>query len=50
MWTSFALRLTPRLSARIDSVIDALQSGLHWYGTQMIKHGELLRESRGAPF
>jgi len=49
MLNSIAIRLTQPLSARFGSVIGAVRSALHWYGAQMIKHGELLRQAGGAP-
>jgi len=49
MLNFIAIRFTRPLSASFGSVIAAVRSALHWYGAQMIKHGELLRQTGGAP-
>ena len=48
MW-DIAIRVTPPVSARISSGIDALLSMMHWYGMHMTKHGEIFRQTGGAP-
>ena len=50
MRTSAAIRLITPPPTPIGSMLVALRGALHWYGTQMIKQGEVLRQSGGAPF